>query len=169
MQLEIFKTKTFCFRKDQFDIAKIDRLIFALAYTGNLQGWNILLQYFRHFGTFSFCNQLLINQLSFVILAFCASSRSVTNGLRAPTVRLRRGPHVCFRSTLNAELMGSQWQHRTWTVSLHTPVNAEHEVGQGSLRYGPAGNRAQTASFGGACSANCTTCLRWLTLICESC
>jgi len=31
---------------------------------------------------------------------------------------------------VNVALMASQWQHRASAVSLHPPINAEHEAGQ---------------------------------------
>ena len=32
--------------------------------------------------------------------------------------------------TVNAAQVASQWHHRASTVSLHPPINAEHEAGQ---------------------------------------
>jgi len=36
---------------------------------------------------------------------------------------------VAAGKALNVALVASQWQHRAWTVPLHSPINVEHEAG----------------------------------------
>jgi len=74
---------------------------------------------------------IVLVQFSFVMLAFCTLYRVSQSGLR------RQFPLACAvvhpaSFAVNGALVASRWQHRhrAWTVTLHPPINAEHEARQ---------------------------------------
>ena len=69
------------------------------------------------------------SRLSFIYIPFLHSFWSVRSGRQRPSpLASIVGNAAAF--AVNAALVARQWQHRAWTVSLHPPINVEHEAGQ---------------------------------------
>jgi len=71
----------------------------------------------------------IFSQIHFSSVSVYSVSALLSEGLRRPSPRACVMGHVTALA-VNAALVASQWQHRAWTVSLHSPINAEHEAGQ---------------------------------------
>ena len=108
-------------------------------------------------------------EFCYFILAFCTSE--VVCGTHC-CLLVPRTMRIFF--VMIAALTMNQWQHRTWTISLHPPITIKYEAADSkylfsNLQNDWTANQTQSISFFATCSTNCTTLLENQYFFLKSC